>query len=81
MDNNKTAGVRRAVTAADVTATTITIPTDGKQLKGAQVSLRTAAGVVIAWDGAVVISTESLVLDNTGAVDFADTNVFDIVFW
>lgn len=81
METTKTAGLRHVVSAADVTATTITIGTNGKQLSGAVVSVRTAAGVVSAWDGALVINSESLVLDNTGSVDWAATDTIDITYF
>ena len=81
MDTKKTYGVRRVVTAADVTATTITIPTFGNQLTGAVVQLVTAAGVPKAWNGAKTVTAESLVLDNTGVTDFVATDVFDVVMF
>ncbi len=81
MEIGKCYGVRRAVTAADVTATAITIPTPGVQIRGAIATLRTAAGAVKAWDGNLVIANESVTLGNEGATDFADTDVFDVVIF
>lgn len=41
--------------------------------------VRTAAGAVKAWDGVLAISGELVTLDNSGAVDFAATDVLTIL--
>ena len=79
MESTKTAGMRHIVTAGDVTATTIVIPTGGKQLTGAVVAVRDAAGIVKAWNGAVIMTAESITLDNTGATDWIATDIIDII--
>lgn len=79
MESTKTAGLRHTVTAQNVTDTSIVIPTGGKQLNGATVQVRAAAGTIKAWDGALVVAAESLTIDNTGAVDWAATDTIDIV--
>lgn len=81
METTKCTGIRRVVTAADVTATTITIPTDGKQIKGAIATLRSAAGAIKVWDGNLVVANESIILGNEGAVDFIATDVFDVIYF
>lgn len=61
--------------AADVTATEIVFQFDYVNPAYALVAVYTAAGAVKAWDGAATISGNTVTVDNTGAVDFADTDV------
>ena len=81
MEIGKCKGVRRPVTADDVTATTITLNSDTQAITGAIAVLRDAAGAVKAWDGAITVTADTVTLDNTGATDFADTDVFDVVMF
>lgn len=77
----KVKGTRHVVTAADVTATTIDIKVSDLigAVQSAQVTVRTAAGVVKAWDGAVALGVDGVVtVDNTGAVDWAATDTIDV---
>lgn len=62
-------------TAADVTATEINFQFDYANPAYAIVLVRTAAGAVKAWDGAITIAGNVVTVDNTGAVDFAATDV------
>ena len=63
------------VTAADVTATEILFQFDYLNPAYVLVSVYTAAGAVKAWDGAATISGNTVTVDNTGATDFAATDV------
>jgi hypothetical protein len=41
----------------------------------------TATGVIKQWDGAAVITGSTLVIDNTGAVDWAATDTVMVQIW
>jgi len=82
MEIGKCHGVRHVATAADVAAGVITLNADFSAPLGAIVVVRSAAGVLKAWDGAIVIGSSGRVnIDNTGAVDFADTDTVDVVYF
>jgi hypothetical protein len=82
MQVGKCHGVRHTVTAADVAAGKVILNADFSAPLGAIVVVRTAAGALVAWDGAIVIGTSGRVnIDNTGAVDFADTDTLDVVYY
>jgi riboflavin synthase alpha subunit len=63
------------VTAGDVTATEILFQFDYANVAYALVEVQTAAGAAKAWDGAITISGNTVTVDNTGATDFAATDV------
>jgi len=83
MSVDKAKGQSRAAVAADVTAGFMDFHFD--HVDGpftALVQVRTAAGVLVAWDGAVVVSPligKRVRVDNTGAVDFAATDVVNVL--
>lgn len=63
------------VTAADVTATTIDFDFHYTLPVHCLVQVQTTAGVIKAWDGAVTVSGNRVTVDNTGATDWAATDV------
>lgn len=67
-----------AATATDVTNAVILIPTGLTSIATVRVSWRTAAGVAIAWDGALTVSGGNVTLNNVGSVDFAATDIATI---
>ena len=75
----KCLGINHVVDAGDVSAGTIQFNIDSAQATGALATLRTAAGVLKAWDGVITVTGDTVVLDNSGSVDFADTDVFVVV--
>ncbi len=79
-DFAKCKGLRHAVTAQNVTDTTIVF-SSGIQgaLKGAIVTVRTSAGVLVAWDGGITIVENRVTVDNAGAVDWSATDTIDLV--
>lgn len=78
--SEKARGVTKTVTAADVTAGTIDFffGDVASQIKGSAVSVKAADGTVKAWDGKHVVSGAKVTVDNTGAVDWADTDVITV---
>lgn len=78
----KIAFVKRVCTTADVSYTKVLVPLDFAPT-GFQVELKTSAGAAKAYDGAVAydLTSKCLVLDETGASDFANTDVLHIVAW
>lgn len=75
----KAKGVSHTVTAADVTAGSVTVKLG--HLNGPSavvVQVRTSAGVVKAHDGAVTVGDGTVTIDNSGAVDFAATDVISV---
>lgn len=75
----KCKGIRITANAADVSAGSIALTTPVISPVGATVVVRDAAGALKAWDGAITITAAGVTVDNTGAVDFADTDTLDIV--
>lgn len=61
-------------TAADVTAGVIAMGF-GAPVEAVEVSVRTAAGIPKAWVGAVTVDSHLVVVDNSGATDFAENDV------
>lgn len=72
---NKVVAKSHVVTAADVTAGTIDFDFHYTLPVHCLVQVQTAAGVVKAWDGAVAVSGNRVTVDNTGAADWAATDV------
>jgi len=77
----KCKGQEVIVTGADVITGTIAInfanETSGG---GALVQVRSTTGVVKAWDGAVSVANSGVItIDNTGLVDWADTDVVTVI--
>lgn len=68
----------RAVVTGEVTAGIMTFPLNFTATK-VLVNVKTSAGVVKAWVGAVTISSRNVIVDNTGATDFAATDIVTIV--
>lgn len=82
MQIGKCHGARHVASAADVVAGTIKFNTDFSAPLGAIVVVRTAAGALKAWDGAIIIGTSGRVsIDNAGGVDWADTDTIDIIWF
>lgn len=79
MEMGKVHSFHHVVDAGDVSAGTISFGSDMLAPLGAIVALRDAAGALKAWDGAVVVANGLVTIDNTGAVDFADTDVVDVI--
>jgi len=79
MEMGRTQGLRITVSAADVTAGSIAIQAQDLAPTGATAAVRTAAGVVKAWDGVLLVAGNTVTVDNSGAVDWADTDTIDIV--
>lgn len=79
MTTGKTRGQTHEVVADDVTAGQVVFHFgDFMQVKGAQVQVRTAAGVSVAWDGAVTVAAETVTVDNAGTTDFAAGNTITV---
>jgi len=78
--SNKGKFKKHVVIAGDVTAGTIDFHFGDSvtQMIGAIVQVETSAGVVKAWDGAKAISGPKLTIDNTGATDWAATDVISV---
>jgi hypothetical protein len=82
MQIGKCHGVRHTVSAGDVAAGVVQFNTDFSAPLGAIVVVRTAAGALVAWDGAIVIGNSGRVnVDNTGATDFAATDTLDVIWF
>jgi hypothetical protein len=79
MEMGKVHSFHHVADAADVSAGTISFGSDMLAPLGAIAVVRTAAGVLVAWDGAIVVANGLVTIDNTGAVDFADTDVIDVI--
>ncbi len=65
----------RVVTAADVTAAVINFDFHYTLPVHAVVTVQDTNGVVRAWDGAYTVSANRVTVDNTGATDWAATDV------
>ena len=82
MQIGKCHGARHTASAADVAAGNVKFNADFSAPLGAIVVVRSAAGALKAWDGAIIIGTSGRVtVDNSGAVDFADTDTIDIIYF
>lgn len=79
MEMGRCQGIRHIVDAADVTAGSIAIQGQDLAPTGATAAVRTAAGVVKAWDGALLVVKNTVTVDNSGAVDWVATDTIDIV--
>jgi len=79
MEMGKCLGIRHTVTAADVTAGSVGFNVDSAQATGALATVRTAAGVLKAWDGLITVTGDLVTVDNTGAVDWVATDTIDVV--
>ena len=73
-DSNLPGLVSRAAIAGEVTDGFMTFGFGG-DVSTVLVQVRTAAGVVKAWDGAIVISGRAVRLSNAGSVDWASTDI------
>lgn len=71
--------LQRAVTAAEATANRFIFALPGTPTAYA-VQVRTAAGVVKAWDGALTLIGNCVQLDNAGSVDLAENDVVTLTF-
>ncbi|NOQ30238.1 MAG: hypothetical protein GQ570_03850 [Helicobacteraceae bacterium] len=78
---SKAKGVTHVVTAADVTATEVVFRAQDMKPNGYMVVVRDAAGAAKAWDGAVTIADGLITVDNSGATDFAATDVISLLAW
>lgn len=81
MEIGKCLGIRRVANAADVVAGSIFFNTDSSAATGALVTVRSAAGVLKAWDGVITIGADVVEIDNSGGVDWVDTDTIDIVIF
>ena len=80
MEMGKCLGIRHTVTAADVTAGSVGFNVDSAQATGALATVRTAAGVLKAWDGLITVTGDLVTVDNTGAVDWVASYTIYLVF-
>ena len=77
--NSNLAGmVTRAATSAEVTSGFMTFGL-GTDVVSVLIQVRTAAGVVKAWDGAVTLSGRSVRISNAGSVDWANTDIVTLL--
>lgn len=67
--------------AEDVTATMIVIETGMNSPRFADVTVRTSAGVEVAYNGAVVVSGSQIRIDNSGTTDWAAGDVLTVTYW
>lgn len=82
MMKTKARGAQHVVIAGDVTAGNVKFHMgDFGTTNGYMVTVRTAAGVAKAWDGAAVLAGDTLTVDNAGATDWAATDVISVVAW
>jgi len=81
MEMGKCLGLRHVVTAGNVSDAVIAFNTDSSAATGALVTVRTAAGVLVAWDGVITVGSDVVSIDNTGGVDWAATDTIDIVIF
>ncbi len=79
MEMGKCKGIHHVVDADDVTDGSIGFNIDSQAATGAIATLRNAAGVLKAWDGVITVTSDTVTLDNSGSVDFAETDTFDVV--
>lgn len=79
MEIGKCFGVTHTVTAADVTAGTITLRGYDVAVRGGIVQVRTSAGALKAWDGAITPVEGGVSVDNSGAVDWAAGDVITAI--
>lgn len=76
----KVKGMSHTVDAADVSAGSIVFEFGDFMNNGnAVVQVLTTAGVVKAWDGAVVVAGGTVTVDNTGTTDWAATDVINVL--
>lgn len=76
-DVNLPAFASRAAAAGDVTAGIMAF-SFGRPVAAAEVLVRTTAGARKSHDGAVTIDGEVVIVDNSGAADFAATDVVSV---
>ncbi len=69
--------INRAATSAEVTSGFMSFGF-GADVASAIVQIRTAAGVVKAWDGAITLSGRAVRLSNAGSVDWANTDIVSL---
>ena len=81
MEMGKCLGARHVATAQNVTDGVIAFNTDSSAALGALVTVRTAAGVLKAWDGVITVGTDVVSVDNAGGVDWIATDTIDIVIF
>ena len=81
MEIGKCHGSRYVVTAADVVAGDISFNADYSAPLGAIVVVRSSAGALKAWDGAIVTTPGKVTIDNAGGVDWAEDDTIDIIFF
>lgn len=72
-------GLSRAPTAGEVSGGTITISPGFTPLSAVVQFRVTATGVLVAWDGSLSISGATVVIDNAGSVDWAETDTMYLV--
>ena len=72
-------GLSRAPTSGEVSGGTITISPGFTPLSAVVQFRVTATGVLVAWDGSLSISGTTVVIDNAGAVDWAETDTMYLV--
>lgn len=66
-------------TAAEVTAGEVVIELEGTPVVAIAQLRVTSTGAAKAWDGDVIIGSDSVTLNNDGAVDFAATDTFSVI--
>ncbi len=79
MGFSKAKGLSHVVTAADVTAGTVTLQNNVINPAGAIVTVVTSAGIPVAWDGGYTFGDGSITINNLGATDWAATNIINVV--
>ncbi len=78
--SQKAKGLSHVVTGQNVTDGSIDMYVghiDGPTT--AIVQVRTAAGAAVAWDGVVTVGGGKVTVDNSGATDWAATNVIHVI--
>lgn len=81
MEIGKCHGLRHIATAGNVSDGSISFNADFSAPLGAIVVVRTAAGVLKAWDGVITIVGGKVNVDNGGGVDWAATDTLDVIFF
>lgn len=77
-DSKLTSMVSRAATAAEVTSGFMTFGF-GRPPVDVIVQVRTAAGIPVAWVGAITLSGRAVRLSNVGATDWASTDIVTVL--